>query len=70
MVFLGFYFVGHPMSVLFGFYFELGITGLLLGFICGSFAMGLLFYFALTVRCDWEKNAYEIRKKMMDNQHE
>ena len=53
MVFLGFYLVGHPMSALCAFYFNLGLSGLLIGFICGSFTMGLLFYFALTVSIDW-----------------
>lgn len=49
MVFVGFYLVGHPLSVLFGFYFEMGLSGLILGFICGSVAMGILFYYSLTV---------------------
>jgi hypothetical protein len=43
------------------------MMGLLLGFCAGSFAMGILFYFALTVKCDWNQLASEIRKKMLDD---
>lgn len=67
MVFAGFYFVGHPMSILLCFYFDLGMMGLTLGFIAGSFTMGVLFYYTLVARCDWEKVSVEIRKKMLDD---
>ena len=70
MVFIGFYLVGHPSSILLCFYFELGMTGLLSGFIIGSFAMGTLFYLTLTLTVDWEDYAIEIRKKMRDDNHE
>ena len=70
MVFIGFYFVGHPLSILLCFYFELGMMGLTLGFTCGSFAMGTLFYYSLAANCDWDKTAQEIRKKMRDDTHE
>jgi Na+-driven multidrug efflux pump len=47
MIFAGFYFVGHPLSVLLCFVFDLGMKGLTIGFICGSATMGILFYYAL-----------------------
>lgn len=66
-VFAGFYFIGHPTSVICGLFLGLGLTGLLLGFTMGSFAMGMLFYMSLTFFTDWDEKAVEIRKKMMSN---
>lgn len=46
------------------------MAGLLIGFIIGSFAMGLLFYLTLTLRVDWDKYASDIRNKMKHENQE
>lgn len=70
LIFVGFYFCGHPFSALLAFYFDLGLTGLLMGFTIGSFSMGVLYYLSLTLTTDWDKYAVQIRKKMLDSGHE
>ena len=66
-VFFGFYFVGHPTSVVCGLYLGFGLSGLLLGFTMGSFAMGILFYMSLAFFTNWEDKAVEIKKRMSSN---
>jgi Na+-driven multidrug efflux pump len=66
-VFAGFYFIGHPTSIMLGLYFGLGLPGLLMGFTVGSFSMGILFYMSLTFFTNWDEKAIEIRKKMLDS---
>lgn len=69
-MFVGFFLVGHPTSVLLGFYFDLGMMGLTLGFIAGTFTMGLLYYLVLVTKVDWDLMAIQIRKKMLDDHYE
>jgi len=65
-VFAGFFLIGHPISLLLCFYFDLGMLGITLGFICGSISMGGFFYIAVK-RTSWVEISREVRKKMKDD---
>jgi multidrug resistance protein, MATE family len=67
MVFAGFFIVGHPISLLLCFYFQMGMVGITYGFICGSASMGLLYYVTITFFCDWDQTARDVRKQMKDD---
>ena len=67
MVFAGFYLVGIPISLLLCFYFDMGMKGISIGFICGSATMGLLFYITIAGFCNWEEISRDVRKKMKDD---
>jgi len=66
LVFAGFFLVGHPLSYLLCFYFDLGMVGITYGFICGSATMAILFYIRLCF-CDWKQISIDVRKKMKDD---
>jgi MATE family multidrug resistance protein len=63
MVFAGFYLIGHPISLILCFYFDLGMRGLTYGFICGSFSMGAFFYITGTCFSNWEQISIDVRKR-------
>lgn len=67
LVFAAFFLIGHPMSAIFCFYYDLGLPGITIGFTCGSIAMGVFFYITLKVFCDWEQISRDVRKKMKDS---
>jgi len=67
LVFLAFFLVGHPMSAVLCFYFNIGLPGITLGFTIGSISMAILFNITITFFCDWEQIAKDVRKKMLDN---
>ncbi|CDW80126.1 multidrug and toxin extrusion protein 2-like [Stylonychia lemnae] len=70
LIFAGFFLFGHPVSVLLGFYFDLGMKGLIFGFCIGSFAMGFFYLINLVFLTDWQARAIAIRKKMRDDLHD
>ena len=54
LVFAGFFLVGHPISLVLCFYFDMGMMGITYGFMAGSFTMGLLFYIVINFFSNWE----------------
>ncbi|PAN31411.1 hypothetical protein PAHAL_5G417700 [Panicum hallii] len=51
-----YYIIGVPMGVLLGWLFNLGVLGIWAGMIGGT-AVQMLILAAITIRCDWEKEA-------------
>jgi len=60
---MSFYLVGHPISIILGFYYGFGLPGITIGLISGSVTLGVLVFVTIKWFTDWEKISKEVRKK-------
>ncbi len=63
LIFAGFFLIGHPLSIILCFYVGMGIVGITIGFIIGSFSMGFLVYVSTFCFSDWEEISQQVRKR-------
>lgn len=53
LVFLSFYLIGQPLGMVYTFVLDMGVTGLIFGFLTGSTTLTFFFYLNLTCFSDW-----------------
>lgn len=64
VILIGFYVVALPMTLVFAFYFDMGITGLWMGPVCGVVVELIVFIIAMNKFIDWDAILIDIRKRL------
>ncbi|WOL12485.1 protein DETOXIFICATION 27-like [Canna indica] len=61
-----YYFIGIPLGILMGWAFNLGVLGIWAGMIAGTAVQTLILAY-ITIRCDWEKEAFTASTRMKES---
>ena len=61
--FICMYFIGFPISLILGFYFNLRMIGLLIGAIVGIILVTLYFYYKLNYSINWDEAIIEFKER-------